>query len=74
MNQRKLKVLANYNEAMLEFIPKNNRILFWNEEGKIIKARNYSKLKQVSYQNTAVFKGEKMKPIFETDKKNKTEA
>jgi hypothetical protein len=42
-------VLANYNEAPLEFIPANNRILFWNEEGKIVRAKKYKNISQSSY-------------------------
>lgn len=46
MAEKKIKVLANYNEAPLEFIPSNNRILFWNEEGKIVRANSYRKIVQ----------------------------
>jgi hypothetical protein len=49
--------LANYNEAPLYFIPSNNRILFWNEEGKIVKARIYGKITQNNYEEIKKDKG-----------------
>ncbi len=59
-----MKVLANYNEAPLEFIPSNNRILFWNEEGKIVRAKSYKKISQVTYGDVSFKKKSDQGPIL----------
>lgn len=35
------KFIRQYNEGPVEFIPTANRLLFWNEEGVILRVREY---------------------------------